>query len=343
MDRRLLGNILITTFIMLSITGIIMYFMPFKKSIASLHTFFALLFITAVILHIVNNKLPLINYITGKRQKQLQKLQSPFVFTILILTTISIYFGNPFFNALYNFGNDFRNEQIGKTETTFDYQIINLDKAKGNKNISIELKKGTAFNYPLFAVWAEDSLGNYIETLYVSRVIASSTFDYGTKVGDQWEAAVVRRPEALPYWSHKRGKKAPDGLYMPYGKSPDLDAASGATPTNNFVLHSKSSFKTLSNYQIFLEVNQSYDWNAYYTKDKFPNDTIYSGSGQVGQPSLIYTATFNTNAHNKKTHAFMQLIGHGHHSGENGRLYTNLENISTAKHIIDRLIVSVKE
>ena len=343
MNRRLLGNILIITFIILSITGILMYFMPFKKNVASLHTFFALLFIIAIILHIVNNKLPLTNYITGKRQKQLQKLQSPFVFTILILTTISIYFGNPFFNDLYNFGNDFRNNQIGKTETSFDYQIINLEKTIGYKNISIELKKGNAFQYPLFAVWAEDSLGNYIETLYISRVIASSTFDYGKKIENTWKSAIVRRPEALPYWSHKRGVKAPDGLYIPYGKSPDLDAVSGATPTSNFVLQSKSNFKNLSNYNIFLEVNQSYDWNDYYTKDKFPNDPIYSGNGQVGQPSLIYEANFSINTLNEKTHTIMQLIGHGHHSGKNGLLYVNLENISTAKHIVDRLIVSIEK
>jgi hypothetical protein len=51
----------------------------------------------------------------------------------------------------------------------------------------------------LFTVWVEDSIGNYIETLYISKVISSSTFDYGTKIGKKWAAAIKRRPEAVPY------------------------------------------------------------------------------------------------------------------------------------------------
>ena len=341
MDRRLLGNILIFTLCILLGTGFLLYFIPFEKRIASLHTFFALLFIVAMVFHILNNRLPLKNYLTGKRLQKFKKLQSPFIFLLIVLTTVAIYFENPTFNALYNWGNTFRNTQLGKTEKTFDYQIISMDKTIGNQKISIELKKGTAFQYPLFAVWIEDENGNYIETLYVSRVIASSTFDFGKKVNDTWSSATLRRPEALPYWSHKRGIKAADGLYVPLNAT-DLDAVSGATPTENFIISSQSKRAKNSNYNVYIELNQSYDWNDFYTKDKFPNDKIYSGSGQVGQPSLIYRAKIDFDNKNTTTHKIMQLMGHGHYSGKDGNLYSDISNITSAKNIAERIIVSIE-
>jgi len=341
MDRRFLGNVLIINIIILFGTGFLLYFIPFEKRIASLHTFFALIFVFAIVFHIINNKLPLKNYISGKRQSKFKKLQAPFILITLVFVCIAIYLENPIFNVVYNWGNQFRNEQLGKAEESLDYQIIEVDKAIGNHKISIELKKGKAFQYPLFAIWAEDSIGNYIETLYVSRVISSSTFDYGQKDNGKWKAAKIRRPEALPYWSHKRGIQASDGLYIPLNESPDLDAVSGATPTGNFIIKSKSDFKSNSDYRILIEINQSYDWNEHYTKNKFPDDKVYSGSGQVGQPSLIYATNFKKTELETPTHKIMNLIGHGHYSGKDGRLYKNLSQITTAKKIADRIIVTL--
>lgn len=338
MNRKLIGNLLIATFLILSVSGIVMYFTPFTKSVASMHTFFALLFVSGVIFHIVNNKKPLGNYIKGKGQKKLKKFQGLFVFMAVLLVSVGLYHDLPGLNLIYKWGNQLRNQQLGKKEQTFDYQTISLSNTIGKHPISIELKKGKAFQYPLFAVWAEDSTGNYIETLYISRVISSSKYDYGKKTGEKWEAAIVRRPESLPYWSHKRGIKAKDGLYIPLGKSPDLDGVSGATPTSNFILNLKSKRRNLHNYRIFLEVNQSYDWNEYYSKKRFPNDAIYSGSGRVGQPSLIYAATVTPD----NTHYIMKLTGHGHHSGKDGKLYPDVSKITTAKDIAERIILTVK-
>lgn len=342
MNRRFLGNILIVILLILLTSGILMYFTPFKKNIASLHTFFALLFILAIVFHLQNNKKPLTNYIIGKKQKSFKKLQSLFVLIIMILMATGLYFDMPVLNKLYAVGNNIRNRQIGKSEETFDYQIIELDKKIGNQKISIELKKGDAFQYPLFAIWGEDFQGNYIETLYISRVISSSTFDYGMKAGDNWDSAILRRPEALPYWSHKRGIKASDGLFIPLNNAQDLDAVSGATPTSNFIVKSKCNIKENSNYRILVEMNQSYDWNEYYTKNKFPEDSIYSGSGQVGQPSLIYAAEIKSESLKSTKHKIMNLVGHGHYSGKNGELYKDLSQITTAKNIAERIILTLE-
>lgn len=37
----------------------------------------------------------------------------------------------------------------------------------------------------------------------------------------------------------------------------------------------------------------------------------------------------------------MKLIGHGHHSGQNGNLYRDMSNITTAKQIAERIILTV--
>lgn len=343
MNRSLLGNILIITFLVLTISGLLMYFTPFTKNIASLHTFFALLFILAIILHIINNKKPLYNYITGKRLSKLKKFQSPLLFIAFSLIASGLYFNIPFFNKLYSFGNQIRNEQLGKTEQSFNYQTIELDKTIGNYDVSVELKKGAAFQYPLFAIWIEDASGNYIKTLYISKVLSSSTYAYGKKVDQQWESAIVRRPEALPYWAHKRGIQASDGLYIPLNGAPDLDAVSGATPTDNFIITSRNNFNPHNDYKVLIEFNQSFDWNEYYTSNKFPNDKIYSGSGKVGQPSLIYAANINTKNLKSTIQEIMTLIGHGHHSGKNGKLYKDTSQITTAKNIAERIIVTIKK
>jgi len=342
MNRRILSVILLSSSGILVGSGILMYFLPFDKLMASLHTFFALFFIIAIVFHVFNNKVPIKNYLSGKRLKIVKKLQAPIIFFLIVLLAIGVYFDMPILNRLYAFGNEFRNSQLGKTEVTFDYQIIDLEETWGHYQISVEVKKGSSFQYPLFAIWLEDTLGNYIETLYISRVIASSTFDYGKKVGETWEPDVKRRPEALPYWSHKRGIKAADGLFMPLGDASDLDGVSGATATSNFQLKTNSDLNNSKNIVILLEVNQSYDWNEFYSSDRFPDDKIYSGSGQVGQPSLIYQAQFHEIKPEAKVHKLMELIGHGHHSGRNGELFTDLTQITTAKNILERIIVTIQ-
>ncbi len=343
MNRRTLGLFLLTTFLIVLISGLVMYFFPFQKNMASMHTVFALLFSMWIVFHIINNKTPLFRYLKGQNFKGIKKYLSPLVAAFFVILAVGLYYNLPYLSGIYNFGNSLRNSQLGKTEQTFDYEIINLDKTKNHQNIRIEIEKGEAFKHPLFVVWVEDKHGKYVETLYVSRVISSSTFDFGKKVDGKWQADIVRRPESLPYWSHKRGIKAVDGLYMPLNNAQDLDAVTGATPTGNSLILTNSKAIDEQGYSILLELNQSFDWNDYYSKTKFPDDQIYSGSGQVGQPSLIYKTEINPNDDNNNGYYLMRLIGHGHHSGQDGKIYTDLSNITTAKNIAQRIIVHVRQ
>jgi hypothetical protein len=89
-------------------------------------------------------------------------------------------------------------------------------------------------------------------------------------------------------------------------------------------------------------VNVAFDENEYYSEYDFPEDSLYhGGTGLLGQPSLIYSATIRRS--DKERYYIMSLIGHGHHSGMTGKLFNEFQSISTAKYIAERIVAGVDE
>ncbi len=264
------------------------------------------------------------------------------ILVVIFLRVILVYLGVPF-NAFFNiWGNNTRHINTGIQEKTQNYQTILLKSINKSYSIDFEFKKGKSFKHPVFAAWIEDSIGNYIETLYISKSIAASTFQQVKYENKKWIPGVVRRPEALPCWSHSRNIKSEDGLYIPLHSASDLDAVTGATPKNNSIIKTGSSLKANINcFRILFELNQSFDWNDTYSENSYPKDSIYSGSGKVGQPSLIYSIDISKHKLNEKKSYLMKLIGHGHYSGKNGKIYSIIEGLSTALSIADHIKVSI--
>jgi hypothetical protein len=119
-----------------------------------------------------------------------------------------------------------------------------------------------------------------------------------------------------------------------------LDGYTGATLLNNYLLSSSLKNPQSGKYTVFLEINQSFDFNDYYSSDRFPNDKIYSGDGFSAQPSVVYQAQIDFDS---STQLYpMTLVGHGHHSGQNGEIDINTENLTTALAIVDRIIVDIR-
>ncbi|MCF8227817.1 MAG: DUF2271 domain-containing protein [Bacteroidales bacterium] len=204
--------------------------------------------------------------------------------------------------------------------------------------VMLEFREEDEHNYPLMAIWIEDMDSNFMETLYVAQSIGTSVFRHGDASSGKWQPGTIRRPAALPYWSHQRGVKAKDGLYLPAPEEPVADAITGPTPPSDFVLISKSSNKLPDRFRILFEINQSWDWNEYWTNTKYPDDTEYKSSSQ---PSIIYEAVIDRNS--QKQEYFMNPIGHGHYSGKDGKLYTDLSTLTTAKQIVERIVVKIEK
>ncbi len=216
-------------------------------------------------------------------------------------------------------------------------QVIQTNPDGRGMEIVVDFKKGGAHNYPLMAIWLEDMDGNYIHTLYVAQSIATSTFRHGSAGWQHWEPAVVRRPAALPYWGHKRGIKAEDGLYLPTPENPVPDAYTGATPKTDFTLQTRADAQLPGQFKVMLEINQSWDWNHYWTNDKFPDDPDYKSSSQ---PALVYEAII-TRPDDTKEYV-MKPLGHSHYSGKDGGLNTDLSTITTALEIAEKIIVRIR-
>lgn len=217
-------------------------------------------------------------------------------------------------------------------EFPYDTLMTNQDA----KDIPLEIifKRGEAHNYPLMAIWTTDTSENYLETLYVAKSIAKGVFGHGDKSQGKWMPGPIRRPAALPVWSHNRGVKEADGLYVPTVNTPVPDAITGATPSNNFVLKTRVSENTPEQFYVYFEINQTWDWNEYWTNNKYPDDEEYKTSCQ---PALVYRSLIDKTKAGQTRN--LKLIGHSHYSGKDGEIYTSLETITTAKNIAKEILV----
>lgn len=338
MKRNIVSLTIGLVFIVMTFTGILMYFNPFQTPIAAVHTSFGFLFLFGIILHVWNNYPALKKYTIKKNSRIPINLPFILIFSALTIFGYTTYFGTLGFDTIYDWGNQYRSAQLGKDVQSHDYEYIALTRAMGDYTIELEGKKGSAFNNPMFAAWTEDPLGNYIKTIYASNTIGTSTYTYKKGVEGKH---IIRRPSGAPVWAHRRNIIAEDGLMIPLNNAPDLDGYTGATPIKDFVIQTKTDIHKPASINVYFEVNQSYDWNDYYAEDRFPNDSIYTISGQSGQPSIIYGATIDLNFPENKRSFLLKPIGHGHHSGANGKLYQDLSNITTAFDIVERIMVTV--
>ena len=86
-----------------------------------------------------------------------------------------------------------------------------------------------------------------------------------------------------------------------------------------------------------MEINQTWDWNEYWTNNKYPGNKQYKTSSQ---PSIVYYAEIDLD--NPQKEYWLNPIGHGHFSGDDGKLYGNLSTLTTALEIVKRIKVIIK-
>jgi len=202
--------------------------------------------------------------------------------------------------------------------------------------LNIEMIRGEGHNHPLMAIWVEDEAGQFIQTLYVAESIGKGVFQHGDTSKGFWMPGEIRRPAALPYWSHSRGIKAQDGLYLPTPTNPVPDAYTGPTPGKSFILHTRLDEAGLEKFNLLFEINQTWDWNEFWTNNRYPDDEDYKTSCQ---PALVYSVSIDMN--NLQEVFVMKGIGRSHHSGSDGKLYDDLHTLTTALHIAEVIEVRV--
>lgn len=214
-------------------------------------------------------------------------------------------------------------------------QFTSNPNGSGQK-LEIEMTRGDGHNHPLMAIWIESESGDFIQTLYVCESIGKGVFKHGDTSKGFWMPGEIRRPAALPRWSHQRGIKAEDGFYLPTLQDPVADAYTGPTPGKSFILNTRLNEAVEGKFRVLFEINQTWDWNEYWTNNKYPDDEDYKTSCQ---PALVYMATIDPAQRDEEY--IMEIIGRSHYSGATGELYSDLETMSTALHIAEQIVVRV--
>lgn len=224
-----------------------------------------------------------------------------------------------------------------KKKKEVEHIILATNSDGKGTQMSIEFVKGAKHNHPLMAVWVEDLDGNYIQTLYVAQSIATGVFAHGDKTTGRWQEGEILRPAALPYWAHKRNIKNDIGNYMPKAGFEVPDAYSGATPKANFTLETRTDNTISGKFRVLMEINQSWDWNRHWTNSKYPDEPEYKTSAQ---PAVVYAADVDADSPQKVYE--LKPIGHSHYAGADGRLYPELNTMTTALEIVEEVKLILK-
>lgn len=326
-------------FLVLLTTGVLLYATPYNYFTGSIHIWASALLILCIILHMTHNLKTYKNHLRKGEGKWSLTVST----TGLIAVAAGLIWGLAPFSTVIEFGQQLKHS---KEALKGQYTVIDLTADTSLPKLNIFFKAGSAYTsapQPLFlgltytsvpqiVVWIETMEGQYVDTLYVTSKSSDSSFR-STETAD----GTVRRPEGLPYWSHRRGIQESDGLFVPLHHHGDLDGITAATPGNDYQVSLNAP--QMGRYKLFVEVNRSYDFNEYYHINRFPEDPVYSGSGSSGQPSLIYEAVLDSH---KQGQYLLKMIGHGHYSGATGQLYPELGNITTAKDILSFIVASVE-
>ncbi len=324
-------------FILLMSTGILLYALPWNYFIGAIHIWASLFFIAGTILHFKNNLKVYLAHLKNKLGKRAMAAGGIGVVSVVI----GIVLGIAPFSTVMDISETLK--KAGQPVTA-EYTLVNLSGGESLPRLNLFIKAGSTYesdpqpaflgftytSVPQLAIWMETLEGEYIDTLYITGKTSSSGFG-------KTDTGKVRRPEALPYWSHRRGIQEDDGYFAPSENNSDLDGVTGATPRSDYLV--SLTAPRMGQYRLMMEVNRSYDFNEYYSKDRFPEDPVYSGDGSSGQPSLVYAVTIDSTGPGKY---LLQLIGHGHHSGADGTLYTELNDITTAKNILSFVVADVE-
>lgn len=202
--------------------------------------------------------------------------------------------------------------------------------------LTLTFDKGKEHNHPLFAVWLADEQGRFIETLYVSESIGKGNFLRVNRKKGAWQAGVIERPAALPYWVHQRNQTNEKGGLLPTPAKPEVDGVTGATPPSSFMMKLTTSRPITGKVTVYVELNQSWDWNEYWFNNKYPGDKEYMTSSQ---PALVYAAKVELGSAVKEFE--LKPVGHSHYAGKDGSLNPDLSTMTTALKIASTIKVTL--
>lgn len=319
--RTFVNYALLFIFLILAVSGILSFFEPFKLLTTRIHIVFGFTIVALVLAHVADRlryfkKTALSHKNRGWPSPQ---LIAALVASVLLLVAA---IGNWWpVRQFINLGHEAQNKAaIFRSDQSTAFKPVKdgalLKHAPGEDvQVRLEIEWGATMkatdSVPQVAIWAENTTGMMIKTFFVSEAMA-----YAEDVSFGGQTA--RRADVLPVWRHR--------YTLLTGVDPDgqLDGASAATPDHSFSIDDYLRADS-SPFYIYLEVNLPDDANPTYPD---------------GQPSVIYGAYIETEK--KKTYHLLPLVARGGiGNGTKGHMYYDLEELTTAKDIIEKVLVKV--
>jgi hypothetical protein len=183
-----------------------------------------------------------------------------------------------------------------------------------NRNVYIYTNFGEP---PQIAIWLENPDSNFYRTVWVTH--RSGKNDWKGKI----ECLV-----ALPYWDQRKVLKKSQNVIA------EPDVITGATPKRGELI-ATITVPEKSHWRYYIEVNASGDYS-----ENFPywSDLGLPDSEGNGQPSIIYSGLIV--AQNGKT-SKPKLIGRTDQWSNLSTLYTDIDKITSAKGLVENMIVEV--
>lgn len=234
--RRITSLLIMLTFGVMTVTGVLAFFRPFSIKIVGLHALMGFVFVAFITVHILNNNRQLKGY-----------LRSPVVWLALaVITGLSALF---FFQPAPVKAVLGLSQNLGPALDRFEVQedgMVYQYVPSEDYRMKLTVKSGPNFDPadpPAMAIWLENQGGYHIKTLRGPDGIT----------------------EELPYWSFKRRgwEKAKEEAE----REDEVDAVSTPTPNGSFdpadyILPADPENSTP--YKLLIEINQRGDAHGEY-------------------------------------------------------------------------------
>ncbi len=323
--RHVVNVGLLFTFLALAATGVMAFVLPFSLTTARVHIIAGLSTLILVVLHVLGRLPYFRKQVAGGAGSALSRGK---------LAVLVVAWGGILAAAILALPpTDWMMEQ--SYEARHSAQIVRTSSLAGFGELSPHRKligrktnnpdahdlsiyvsfRDEVQEIPAVAVWAETTAGTMIETLYLERELAfADTVD--------WHGALTQRNHILPIWRNRYTAISGIG---PDGK---VDAVTGATDTHSFALDEYLIPGKENKFVICVEVNVAADSNNKWSDP------------QIGQPSLLYTALIKLDK--AERYGILELTGHGGGAENNGNIQYDLDGITTAKDLVDLLLVKLE-
>ncbi|MGJ8638779.1 MAG: hypothetical protein ACSHYA_05255 [Opitutaceae bacterium] len=331
-------------------SGLSRFFLPFDLVITRVHIIFGFGMLLFVALHLMSRGKYFMGLFKGRGSQKKKPSKNRFV----LLGSVLLFWGYMLAASIYNwepvativsasyeskhqreiFRNNARTAFV-PLENGVDIKRVTEKEA----SIRLELEWGTEFpqaggsgqpldeRYPQIAIWAEAEDGTVLETFFVSQAAAySNEFE--------WGGQTFTREDVLPVW-YARYKDI-------LGQAPaaeDVDGVTSATPIKDFSMETYLKFQGIP-FSVYVEVNMPADPNQIFHHEQSESSDTYTLEG-IGQPSVVYEAYVFPG--DDRRYFLMDLAGHsGSTSEKAGEIQYDLSDITTAKRIIDKILMQVE-